>query len=213
MDGLRTAERWVVTGGFGIAGVLFLLYPVVRPYSDETTVEGLRVMGTGAWVVAHLFAVGAFLLVGLALLVGRDPAARWSRAAVATAVGVVPTSAYYGAETFGLHAVGRWAAREPDPRWLEVVDAIRFQPAAIALFAVGLTALAVGGVLTAVERRTWTALPYALGFVLFLPQFFTPPPVRIAHGALLLVGCWLLARDAWRGRTPGRSPRPRWTRR
>jgi hypothetical protein len=33
---------------------------------------------------------------------------------------------------------------------------------------------------------------FAAGFVLFLPQFFTPAPVRIAHGVLMLVGLiWL----------------------
>lgn len=178
---------------FGVAGAFFLLYPVVRPYSDETTVEGLRVMGTSAWVASHLFAVGGFLLVGLGLLT----AAR-SRAAVVTLVGAVLTSVYYGAETFGLHALGVRAAREPDPRLLELVEAVRYQPAAITVFGVGLVVLAAGAVLAAVELRSRAAIPYALGFVLFLPQFFTAPPVRAAHGLLLLVGCWLVARELWR---------------
>ena len=61
---------------FGVAGAFFLLYPVLRPYADETTVEGLRVMGMSAWVAAHLFAVGGFLLVSLGLLaVARSPMA------------------------------------------------------------------------------------------------------------------------------------------
>jgi hypothetical protein len=34
---------------------------------------------------------------------------------------------------------------------------------------------------------------FAAGFVLFLPQFFTPAPVRIAHGVLMLVGLGWLA--------------------
>jgi hypothetical protein len=189
---------------FGVAGAFFLLYPVVRPYSDETAVEGLAVMGTSAWVAAHLFAVGGFLLVSLGLL-----AAGRSRSAVVTLTGAVLTSVYYGAETFGLHAIGRLAARAPEPGLLEQVDAIRYQPAAITIFAVGLVTLAAGAVMAAVELRGRLAIPYALGFALFLPQFFTAPPVRVAHGALLLVGCWLVARELWRADGGPRAERTR----
>jgi hypothetical protein len=58
----------------------------------------------------------------------------------------------------------------------------------------------VAGVWTAVtvwrdgELPRWTAIPFGLGFALFLPQFFTPPAVRIGHGVLVAVGClWLAA--------------------
>jgi hypothetical protein len=39
---------------------------------------------------------------------------------------------------------------------------------------------------------------FAVGFVLFLPQFFTPPAVRIAHGVLVAAGCIWLALALWR---------------
>ncbi|MFI9010831.1 hypothetical protein ACIGNX_26695 [Actinosynnema sp. NPDC053489] len=188
-------KHGTAAAAFGLAGASFLLYPVLRPYSDEAVVEGLRVMGTSAWVVAHLFAVGGFLLVGLGLL-----AVARSRAAAVTLTGALLTSVYYGAETFGLHAIGSRAADDPDPALLDLVDAIRYQPAAITIFAVGLLALAAGAVLAAAQLRSRAAIPYALGFALFLPQFFTAPPVRVAHGALLLVGCWLVARELWRRR-------------
>lgn len=190
MDKLRAGAA-----GFGVAGAFFLLYPVLRPYSDETTADGLRVMGTSAWIASHLLAVGGFLLVGLGLL-----AVSRSRAAVVTLVGALLTSVYYGAETFGLHALGLRAAREPDPRLPELVEVVRYQPAGITVFGIGLVALAVGAVMAAVELRSRAAIPYALGFALFLPQFFTAPPVRMAHGALMLVGCWLVARELWRRR-------------
>lgn len=39
-----------------VAGVLFVLYPAVRPWQDESTVEGaIKAMSSGAWVAAHLF--------------------------------------------------------------------------------------------------------------------------------------------------------------
>ncbi len=35
------------------------------------------------------------------------------------------------------------------------------------------------------------------GAALYLPQFFGPPPVRMAHGVLLAVGCLWLAMGLW----------------
>ncbi|CCH29752.1 hypothetical protein ABZ816_14570 [Actinosynnema sp. NPDC047251] len=170
-------------GAFGLAGVFFLLYPVLRPYSDETTVHGLTAMGTTAWITSHLFAVAGFVLVAIALPV--------RRAALVAAVGAGLTLPYYGAEVFGLHAIGLRAAQDPDPALLELVDAVRYQPAAITMFGVGLLLLAAGAILAAVELKA-LAIPYAVAFALFLPQFFMPPAGRIAHGVLMLVGCVLV---------------------
>ena len=39
----------------------------------------------------------------------------------------------------------------------------------------------------------WSGIPLAAGFALFIPQFFTPQPVRVAHGLLVIVGCVVLA--------------------
>ncbi|MEU4804854.1 hypothetical protein [Actinosynnema sp. NPDC023587] len=176
MDRLRA-------GAFGLAGVFFLLYPVLRPYSDEKTVQGLAAMGTTAWITSHLFAVAGFILVAAALPV--------RRAALVTAIGAGLTLPYYGAEVFGLHAIGSRAARDPDPALLEMVDAVRYHPAAITMFAVGLLLLGAGAIMAATELKT-LAIPYAVAFALFLPQFFTPPAARMAHGALMLVGCALV---------------------
>ena len=83
-------------------------------------------------------------------------------------------------------------------------EAVRFGPVAVTTFGVGLLLLAVGGVLTAVAVARSGVLPrlsgvlYSLGFVLFLPQFYTPPAVRIAHGVLLGLGAVWLAAVLWR---------------
>jgi hypothetical protein len=72
------------------------------------------------------------------------------------------------------------------------------------VFAAGLLLLAVGGILAAVAvwrsglLARWSGLPLALGFVLFLPQFFGTQPIRVAHGALLALGCLWLAAGLWR---------------
>jgi hypothetical protein len=166
-----------------LAGVLFLLYPVFRPWTDETTLAGAQdAMASGAWVVAHLFAMLGFILVPVALLgrVGNTPVAvLW--------VGAGLTLPYYGAEDFGLHAAATHGAN-----LLDVAEATRYQPVAVVMFGAGLVTLAVGAVLVARVVRGPAAWVFAAGFVLFLPQFFTPAPVRIAHGVLMLVGLvWL----------------------
>jgi hypothetical protein len=173
-----------------LAGVFFLLYPVLRPWTDENTASGAHeAMSSNAWVVAHFVAMLGFILVPLALLglrhvVGLAPTAvMW--------VGAGLTLPYYGAEDFGLHA-----AATKGGNLLDVAEATRYNPVAITIFGVGLVTLAVGAVLVAVRMwestAKYAAVVFAAGFVLFLPQFFTPAPVRIAHGVLMLVGLvWL----------------------
>lgn len=185
-----------------LAGVLFLLYPALRPWTDETTAGGAReAMSSNAWVLSHFFAMIGFVLVPLALLglrhvVGLAPAAvMW--------VGAGLTLPYYGAEDFGLHA-----AANHGTNLLDVAEATRYNPIAVTIFGVGLVTLAIGAVLVAVRMwrsgtvNRYAAIAFAAGFVLFLPQFFTPAPVRIAHGVLMLVGLvWLGLASAGAGST------------
>jgi hypothetical protein len=183
----------------GLAGVLFLLYPVVRPYADELTMQGAEAYASTAWVAAHLFAMIGFILIPLGLrgVVGE-------RAVVVTWIGAGLTLPYYGAEAFGLHALGLRAISEQNPALLTMADGIRYNPAAIAMFALGLLSLAVGMVMAAVAIRRsgvlsrWSGVPLAVGFALFIPQFFGTPPLRMAHGALLAVGFAWVAVEMWR---------------
>lgn len=172
------------------AGVAFALYALLRPYADEASPDGVAAVASAAWVGSHLLAVAALILLPIAL-----NAAGLGRAGLVTAVGSGLVLPYYGAETFGLQAV---AAAVPGSGGMPpLADAIRFGVAQSVTFGVGLLLLAAGGVLVAVAVRRrgggWSGLPFALGMVLFLPQFFGPPPVRIAHGLLVLAGCALLA--------------------
>jgi hypothetical protein len=190
-----------------LAGVAFLLYPVVRPWTDETTVDGARAaMASGSWVAAHAFAMLGFILVPAALLALRE--AIGLAPAVVMSVGAGLTLPYYGAEDFGLHA-----AATKSGNLLAVVDATRYNPLAITMFGAGLLTLAVGAILVAVAIWRSAALPptsgivFAAGFALFLPQFFAPAPVRIAHGVVMLAGLVWLAVAMWRA-----NPNPATTR-
>jgi hypothetical protein len=216
----RTVIRWGAVA-LAVAGVLFVLYPAVRPWQDESTVEGAtRAMSSGAWVAAHLFAMVGFILVALGLLavwnaVGRTRAERLALAAVVTGwVGIGLTLPYYGAEDFGLNAIARKAAEGKVPDLLDLVDAVRFSAVPITTFGLGLLLLAVGAVLAAVAIWRSGVLPrssgilFGVAFALFLPQFFTPSAVRIAHGVLVATGSIWLALALWRAEAPraARSP-------
>jgi hypothetical protein len=188
----------VAAGALAVAGVLFLLYPALRPYSDEVTLAGAE---------AFASALGA---AGLWLGLATTSAERVAfRAAVITAVGVGLTLPFYGAEAFGLNAIGAAALRERSTAILAISSDVR-GGFGLVVFLAGLVAVAVGAVLTAVAAwrsgllARWSGVPFAIGFVLFVPQFFGSPAIRAAHGALVLLGCawlaWELRRSTY---TPG----------
>jgi hypothetical protein len=200
------------------AGVMFVLYPAVRPWTDESTTDGaVTAMSSGAWVAAHAFAMIGFILVGLGLLalataVRGTRAERTAWAAVVTSwIGAGLTLPYYGAEDFGLHAIASHAAAGEPLNVLSLVEDVRNQPVAITMFGVGLTVLAISGVLAAIavarsgRMSRYAGWLFAIGYVLFLPQFFGPPVVRIAHGVLLGIGLVWLAIALWRS-SPDRAP-------
>ena len=193
-----------------VAAVLFVLYPAVRPWHDESTLDGARAsMSSGAWVAAHAFGMIGFVLVPVGLLALRDllgsPLA--TAALVSTWVGAGLVLPYYGAEDFALHAI---ASRHPE-QLLDLVDAIRFGGTQATFFGVGLVLLGVGAVLAAVAIWRSRVLPrscgilFAVGYALYLPQFFTPAPVRIAHGVLLGAGLVWLAAALWTARAQPRE--------
>ncbi|MGH3764729.1 MAG: hypothetical protein ACRDS0_24940 [Pseudonocardiaceae bacterium] len=114
---------------------------------------------------------------------------------------------YYGAEAFALHAIGQRIGRTAEVSLLELVEAVRNGPVQITTFGIGLLPLAVAAVLAALAVRSsgllppWSGILFAVGFVLYLPQFYTASYLRIAHGVLVGAGCLVLA--AQTGRSVG----------
>lgn len=209
---VSTSPRWPGVLSLTLSGICFLLYPVLRPYSNEKTLDGARAMSSTLWIVAHLFAVGGFILFALSILAIHSalrptrggPIAL--RSLVVTWVGIGLVLPYYGAEVFGLHAISGRAWTDRDESVLHLVDTVRYNPAAITMFGLGLVLLAAGAVMAAMAlSRSHVMTPFgstvfALGFVLFLPQFFAPGPARMVHGLITLIGCWLAARSLSRAR-------------
>jgi hypothetical protein len=50
------------------AGILFVLYPAIRPFSDETGLQGAAAFASNAWIVAHVVAMLGFILLSLGVL-------------------------------------------------------------------------------------------------------------------------------------------------
>jgi hypothetical protein len=187
-----------------VAGILFVLYPAIRPFSSETGLEGATAFGSNAWLVAHMLAMIAFTLLALGL-VGlyvslRDTAVEmlsfWTL--VAGVLGVGGTLPFYGGEAFGLHAIGIEALRQHSGSLVSLSETVRGQPQ-LTLFLIGLLLIGVSAVMAAIAvwksgvLQKWSAVLFAVAFALYIPQFFGSQPIRIAHGLLVTVGCLWLA--------------------
>lgn len=177
-----------------IAAVAFAAYPMVRGSGSEVGLAGARLYARPAWLLAHLLGMIGFVTMA----VGLDRIDRLAaRLAMAGSVLVLP---YYGAEAFGLHALGQIAVKTHDAGMIAAADTFRYHPAAIAVFAAGLLLLAVSGVRLLILLRRPASILTKFGLIVtgiallgYLPQFFGPIELRIGHGLLLAVGLLLLA--------------------
>ena len=191
---------------FVAAGLSFLLFPLLRPWPDETvaTIDLTTAFASDRWVVAHLFGILGLALLAPAFLGLRSTlaqagvgAATWALVTAWTGAGLA--ALYFGAEIFGIRTIAEAALRDGDLGLLADVEVLRMQPWAVTLFAAGLLLIAVSGVLVAVAlwraggRLRWAGIPLAIGLVLVLPQFFGGPELRITHGFLFAAGCVLVA--------------------
>jgi hypothetical protein len=169
------------------AGVLFALFPLTRPFAPDGGADTLEQFGSIWWTVAHLAGAAAFILTALAFAALRVA----PLAAAAISVGSALTLLYFGSETFALHEL----TAVDDETALELAELIRSGTAAMIVFGVGLLLVAVGAIVVLVSavRARWIPMVpagiLAAGYLLYIPQFFVSPTLRIAHGILMLIGC------------------------
>ena len=204
-------------GALAVAGILFVLYPAIRPYSDERSLQGAAAFGSTAWIVAHMSAMAGFTLLTVGLL-GLNIALQDSRserlsfrALLFGMLGVGMTLPFYGSEAFGNHAIGQEALRQHSAALMSLLAAIRGEPQLIMFFA-GLLLLGVSAIMvaTAVWKSgtlaKWSGAPFALAFALYIPQFFGTPPMRVTHGLLVTAGCLWIAIALWQRSTKSEEP-------
>lgn len=207
--------RALLTFSAFVAAAAFAAYPALRGYGTETGMAGAELYARDAWLWSHQLAIVGFVALTLALLPVSRRAAGWA------AAGTVLVLPYYGAEAYGLHALGRTVLESGQYEAIEAADAFRYHPVAMTTFALGWVAWGVCGALllrlalnagpttanATAPMRLGAALTGA-GLLLFLPQFFTPGPVRISHGVVLAVGAMLLAAGAPRSAADEPAGRP-----
>lgn len=195
---------------FAIAGILFVIYEAAAPRRDQTTLEGAESWTSAGWTAAHLAAIVGLILIplGYGALRGHLEGTRNEKTAFMAAtigyIGSALTISYYGAEVYGLKAIGQRAVEDGDATMTEVGDAFRYDPTAMGVFTIGLVLIAIAAVLAAVAvwrsgtLHKWSAVPLAALLVTMLPQYFLPHAGRIAWGALVTVAALWLAAELWK---------------
>lgn len=195
-------------GALVISGILFVIYPALRPFSDESSLQGAAAFESGAWLAAHMLAIVAFTLLPLGLLglqrslLGTSAERLLLVALVLSIIGTGFTLPFYGGEAYGLHALGQEALRQHSASPLGQVEVIRSGPG-LFMFLAGLLLLAASAIATA--TALWrsgrypkaSGIPLAVGMSLYIPQFFGTQPLRIAHGLLVAAGCVWIAACLW----------------
>lgn len=195
-------------GALVISGILFVIYPALRPFSDEGSLQGAAAFGSGAWLASHMLAIVAFTLLPPGLLglqrslLGTSAERPLFVAVVLSMIGTGFTLPFYGGEAYGLHALGQEALRQNSASPLDLAEVIRSGPG-LAMFLAGLLLLAASAIATA--TALWRScrypkacgVPFAVGMSLYIPQFFGTQPLRIVHGLLVAGGCVWIAVCLW----------------
>ena len=201
----------LTTATLTVAGLAFAAYPALRPYSDETTLDGAAAMASTAWVAAHSLGMVGFiaLTIGVWLLRRVRPAATTTATATValTWLAVSLVLPYYGAETFGVRVIAERALASGDTSLLVLVEEFRYDVVALSFFGTGLLLLAAAGIALTRWMRDAPSAMWVGGLLVgaamatYLPQFFLPPALRIGHGVVLGIGCLLLAAAVRAGST------------
>jgi hypothetical protein len=202
-----------------VAGVFFVLFPLLRPFFDESALAGATGFASFWWVLAHAFGMGGFILLSLGLLgiyfrLRQTRVERLAFVALLLAwIGTGLTLPFFGAEAFSLQVIGRTALDQGNAALLAMVNQVRFGPG-ILFVGSGLLLLAVASVFlaTAIWKSgilpRWSGIPLAVGFVVYIPQLQGAPlfqPIRIVVGLVIAAGCaWIAAgmRQAARASRP-----------
>jgi len=205
----NTARVRLGAASLVVAGILFVLYPAIRPFSDEKSLQAAAAFASTEWLLSHMLGMLGFTLVGLGLL-GLHSALRETsverlafRSLAVSWLGICLTLPYYGAEAFGLYAIGQEALSEHNVALVSLAQVVRGGPELV-MFGVGMLLLGIGAIMVAITiwksgvMPRWSGVPFALAFALYIPQFFGTQPIRVAHGVLVAIGCLWIAASMWR---------------
>jgi len=190
-----------------LAGVFFILFPVIRPFFDETAASAAGGFASARWVLAHVCGMAGFILLALGFLgaylrLQQTGVERRSFLALLLCwIGVGLTLPFFGAEAFGLQVIGKAALGQSGTEFLQQVSQVRGGPG-LWLIGAGLLLAAAAAIILATAiwkaglKPRWGGLPLALGFVVYIPQLQGAPvfqPIRIVVALIITAGCVLVA--------------------
>jgi hypothetical protein len=197
--------RWAAVS-LALSGVFFLLFPVTRPFFDETSMQGAAEFASIRWPIAHSFGIVGFILMalgflGVNIMLTRTAAEQRSfKAMIFYWVGAGLTLPFFGAEAFGLQVIGQAAVDQDSTSLLPLVSQIRFGPG-IVFVITGLILIALATIILASAvwksgvLSKWSGIPLAVGFVVYIPLLQGAPvfqPIRIVDGFLIAAGAiWI----------------------
>jgi hypothetical protein len=195
-----------------LAGIFFTLFPVIRPFFDESTIGAAAGFGSAAWILAHASGMAGFILLALGFLgayLHLQPTSVERRSFLALLlywVGAGLTLPFFGAESFGLQVIGQTAQAQGSMDILHMANQVRFGPG-LGFIGVGLLLVAAAAILLATAvwksglKPRWGGIPLAVGLVVYMPQLQGAPifqPLRIVVALIILAGCALIARGILR---------------
>ena len=205
--------RWAAVS-LALSGVMFVLFPVARPFFDGSSTQMAYAYHFASNVspLAHSLAIVGFVFLALGILglnaslkrTGTE--GRSFKALVLYLIGSGLTLPFFGAEAFSLHVVGQAAIAQNNPALLSLVSSVRFGPGIVFVVA-GLLLVAVSSVVLASAvwasrvLPKWSGIPFAVGWVFFMPLLQGAPvfqSIRIADALLIAGGSFWMARGMLR---------------
>jgi hypothetical protein len=215
-DNKGRATACLTAGALILSGICFTLFPVIRPFFDETTLKGAAEFASVRWVLAHSFGMWGFILLCIGILGvyvrlrDTEVERRTFLVLVLSWIGAGLVLPFFGAEAFSLQVIGRTAFEQENVTIIRMVNSVRFGPG-IYYVGIGLLSLAVASVIfaTAIWKSRvlakWSGVPLAVALVVYIPQLQGAPvfqPIRIIVGLLILAGSTWIAVGMMRSRKP-----------
>lgn len=190
----------------GVSGVLFVAWPVIRPFSDLSSDPRIvaQTFASIPWIQAHVCAMFGFVLLplglgGLYASLRDSPAERSAfRGLVFGWIGVALALPYFGIETFAIRVISQKALMRDTADLVALAQAVRVS-VGVVFFFLGLLLLALAAVMFAFSvwksnvLARWSGIPFSVGLALYLPQFLLPQTGRIMHGLLVGIGCFWIS--------------------
>jgi hypothetical protein len=206
-----------------LSGIFFTLFPVIRPFFDESSSDAAAGFASAGWILGHACGMAGFILLGLGFLgtylhlQQTSAERRGFLALVLCWIGAGLTLPFFGAESFGLQVIGQAAQAQGQTQSgleiLRMANQVRFGPG-LGFIGAGLLLVAAAAILLATAvwksglRPRWGGIPLAVGLVVYMPQLQGAPvfqPIRILVALIILAGCVLTSLAILREGKPVRS--------